>query len=243
MSASSWPTSSPAERDEPDGGDAGRLQRSRLGAGQPLAGRGSRLPHRPDAHVNVTYLVAATPSTTSSRRCSRPRRRSSTPSSKARRCAPARSATFSTSCSARCARSRPVFGDSRRNRRATRISSTGCSGGRAGDRRATDAGRRQRGARRRDRRSAARSKRWPRRSRPPPERYRFASATQPGVEYEITVDGADVICNCPGFEYRGQCRHARDLKVGCRSRETAATSVSARADRVARLFAPLVAVN
>ena len=45
------------------------------------------------------------------------------------------------------------------------------------------------------------------------ERYRFASASHPGVAYEITVDGADVICTCPGFEYRGQCRHARDLKA------------------------------
>jgi len=48
---------------------------------------------------------------------------------------------------------------------------------------------------------------------PPIERYRFASTTQPGVEYELTIDGADVICNCRGFEYRGQCRHARDLKT------------------------------
>jgi hypothetical protein len=48
---------------------------------------------------------------------------------------------------------------------------------------------------------------------PPVERYRFASTTQPGVEYELTIDGADVICNCRGFEYRGQCRHARDLKT------------------------------
>ena len=37
-------------RHQPDRGDAGRLQRSRLGARQPLAGRGSRLSHRPDAH-------------------------------------------------------------------------------------------------------------------------------------------------------------------------------------------------
>jgi SWI/SNF-related matrix-associated actin-dependent regulator 1 of chromatin subfamily A len=48
---------------------------------------------------------------------------------------------------------------------------------------------------------------------PPVERYRFASTTQPGVEYELTIDGADVICTCRGFEYRGQCRHARDLKT------------------------------
>ena len=44
------------------------------------------------------------------------------------------------------------------------------------------------------------------------ERYKFASASHPGVEYELTIDGADVTCSCPGFEYRGQCRHARDLK-------------------------------
>jgi SWI/SNF-related matrix-associated actin-dependent regulator 1 of chromatin subfamily A len=45
------------------------------------------------------------------------------------------------------------------------------------------------------------------------ERYRFSSTSHQGVEYELSIDGADVICNCPGFEYRGQCRHARDLKT------------------------------
>jgi SWI/SNF-related matrix-associated actin-dependent regulator 1 of chromatin subfamily A len=49
--------------------------------------------------------------------------------------------------------------------------------------------------------------------RPPVERYRFASTSHPGVEYEISVDGADVVCSCPGFEYRGQCRHARAIKA------------------------------
>jgi len=48
---------------------------------------------------------------------------------------------------------------------------------------------------------------------PPVQRYRYASASHPGVEYEITVDGADVACTCPGFEYRGQCRHSRDVKA------------------------------
>ena len=38
-------------------------------------------------------------------------------------------------------------------------------------------------------------------------------AEHPGVEYQIIVDGADVACSCPGFEYRGQCRHARDVKA------------------------------
>jgi len=53
------------------------------------------------------------------------------------------------------------------------------------------------------------------------ERYRFASASHPGVEYELTVDGADVTCSCPGFEYRGQCRHARDLKSALAAGRTA----------------------
>ena len=50
-------------------------------------------------------------------------------------------------------------------------------------------------------------------SGPVVERFLYASASHPGVEYEITVDGADVACTCPGFEYRGQCRHARDVKA------------------------------
>jgi SWI/SNF-related matrix-associated actin-dependent regulator 1 of chromatin subfamily A len=57
-------------------------------------------------------------------------------------------------------------------------------------------------------------------SAPPAERYRFASGSHPGVEYEVTVDGSDVFCTCPGFEYRGQCRHARDIKAAiARGRE------------------------
>jgi hypothetical protein len=41
----------------------------------------------------------------------------------------------------------------------------------------------------------------------------YDKAEHPGVEYQITVDGADVACSCPAFEYRGQCRHARDVKA------------------------------
>ena len=41
----------------------------------------------------------------------------------------------------------------------------------------------------------------------------IASTSHPGVDYVITADGADVACSCPGFEYRGQCRHARDVKA------------------------------
>ena len=44
-------------------------------------------------------------------------------------------------------------------------------------------------------------------------RYRLRSSSRPGVEYSLDVDGSDVICSCPGFEYRGNCSHARTLKV------------------------------
>jgi hypothetical protein len=50
-------------------------------------------------------------------------------------------------------------------------------------------------------------------SGPSVNRYRIASTSQSGVDYLITADGADVTCSCPGFEYRGQCRHARDVKA------------------------------
>ena len=30
--------------------------------------------------------------------------------------------------------------------------------------------------------------------------------------YRVEVEGADIICNCNGFYYRGMCRHARTLK-------------------------------
>jgi SWI/SNF-related matrix-associated actin-dependent regulator 1 of chromatin subfamily A len=46
---------------------------------------------------------------------------------------------------------------------------------------------------------------------PQVRKFRVPSTTQPGVTYEITVDGTDVICNCPGFENRGMCKHARQF--------------------------------
>jgi SWI/SNF-related matrix-associated actin-dependent regulator of chromatin subfamily A-like protein 1 len=48
---------------------------------------------------------------------------------------------------------------------------------------------------------------------PSSRRFRIASTSHQGVEYEITAVDADVTCSCPGFEYRGQCRHARDVKA------------------------------
>jgi hypothetical protein len=41
----------------------------------------------------------------------------------------------------------------------------------------------------------------------------ISSSSHKGVEYEIVAIDADVTCSCPGFEYRGQCRHARDVKA------------------------------
>ena len=49
--------------------------------------------------------------------------------------------------------------------------------------------------------------------------YRVASRSKSrtGTFYEIAVDGADMICSCAGFEYRGMCSHARDLKAALAS--------------------------
>jgi len=50
-------------------------------------------------------------------------------------------------------------------------------------------------------------------SGPSARRFRIASASHKGVGYEIVAVDADVTCSCPGFEYRGQCRHAREIKT------------------------------
>jgi len=50
-------------------------------------------------------------------------------------------------------------------------------------------------------------------SGPSARRFRIASTSHKGVDYEIAAVDADVTCSCPGFEYRGQCRHARDVKA------------------------------
>jgi SWI/SNF-related matrix-associated actin-dependent regulator of chromatin subfamily A-like protein 1 len=50
-------------------------------------------------------------------------------------------------------------------------------------------------------------------SGPSARRFRASSASHKDVDYEIAVVDADVTCTCPGFEYRGQCRHARDVKA------------------------------
>ena len=50
-------------------------------------------------------------------------------------------------------------------------------------------------------------------SGPSARRFRISSASHKGVDYDVVVVDADVTCSCPGFEYRGQCRHARDVKT------------------------------
>ena len=42
--------------------------------------------------------------------------------------------------------------------------------------------------------------------------YAATSASRPGASHRVEVDGADVVCDCKGFRYRGMCRHTRDLK-------------------------------
>ena len=49
-------------------------------------------------------------------------------------------------------------------------------------------------------------------------KYRIASS-KPGQFYELEVDGSDVICSCRGFQFRGQCKHARTLKDALASEE------------------------
>jgi SWI/SNF-related matrix-associated actin-dependent regulator of chromatin subfamily A-like protein 1 len=50
-------------------------------------------------------------------------------------------------------------------------------------------------------------------SGPAVTRYRARSGSKPGAFYVLDVDGGDVTCTCPGFEYRGACSHARTLKA------------------------------
>jgi hypothetical protein len=52
------------------------------------------------------------------------------------------------------------------------------------------------------------------------------SKSRKGNFYEITTDGADLLCSCAGFEYRGMCSHARDLKNALEAGGTLPTGVS-----------------
>lgn len=50
-------------------------------------------------------------------------------------------------------------------------------------------------------------------TRPTATVYEVASSSDPSTSYTLTCDANEVTCTCPGFEYRGTCRHARELKA------------------------------
>ena len=48
---------------------------------------------------------------------------------------------------------------------------------------------------------------------PKSQTYRVSSNSDPSKSYRLEVEsGGDVMCDCPGFEYRGACSHSRKLK-------------------------------
>ena len=49
-------------------------------------------------------------------------------------------------------------------------------------------------------------------SGPRRESWRVVSNSDPNNSYTILRDGTDFSCSCPGFEYRGTCRHERKLR-------------------------------
>jgi SNF2 family DNA or RNA helicase len=49
-------------------------------------------------------------------------------------------------------------------------------------------------------------------SGPSSTQYRVSSSRSTDKYYTLDVVGMDVTCTCPGFEYRGMCRHSRELK-------------------------------
>src|SRR5262245_43588745 len=63
-------------------------------------------------------------------------------------------------------------------------------------------------------------------SGPSARRCRISSESHQGVHYDVVVVDADVTCSCPGFEYRGQCRHARDVKAALAAGEPVPTRYS-----------------
>ncbi len=50
-------------------------------------------------------------------------------------------------------------------------------------------------------------------SGPQSTRFKAVSSSKPDQFYEITVEDQDAECTCPGFHYRGTCRHVVQLKT------------------------------
>jgi len=50
-------------------------------------------------------------------------------------------------------------------------------------------------------------------TRPAATVYELASGSNPSKKYVLTFEANEVTCTCTGFEYRGTCRHARDLNA------------------------------
>lgn len=50
-------------------------------------------------------------------------------------------------------------------------------------------------------------------TRPAAKTYKATSISSPGKFYILTYEGGETTCACPGFEYRGNCSHSRNLKT------------------------------
>ena len=46
------------------------------------------------------------------------------------------------------------------------------------------------------------------------ERHEFTSASKPGVVYTVELINGVAVCDCPGFTYGGNCKHARQVLRG-----------------------------
>jgi len=50
------------------------------------------------------------------------------------------------------------------------------------------------------------------RGRPDVRIVTFPSSTKPGVTYTVEVTNGVALCDCPGFEYGGNCRHVKEVR-------------------------------
>ena len=47
---------------------------------------------------------------------------------------------------------------------------------------------------------------------PKSRQFEFSSSRDPSTKYVVSVSGGEVDCTCPGFQYRGTCRHVIEVK-------------------------------